>query len=39
LAQDYSGLMKTLEEGLAAPEHAAFVKLLAERKGSGQSAR
>jgi Uma2 family endonuclease len=32
LAHDYSRLMKTLEAGLATPEHAAFVELLASRR-------
>jgi Uma2 family endonuclease len=32
LAKDYQALMKTLEEGLATPEHAAFVEELAKRR-------
>jgi len=32
LTQDYQALMTTLEAGLATPEHAAFVKQLAERR-------
>lgn len=32
LAQDYPKLMQTLEEGLATPEHAAFVRQLAGRR-------
>jgi Uma2 family endonuclease len=32
LARDYQKLMQTLEEGLAAPEHAAFVRELAGRR-------
>jgi Uma2 family endonuclease len=32
LAHDYAALMKTLEEGLASPEHAAFVEQLANRR-------
>ncbi len=32
LAQDYQSLMQTLEEGLATPEHAAFVDELAKRQ-------
>jgi len=32
LAQDYRALMQTLEEGLATPEHAAFVSELAARR-------
>ncbi len=32
LAQDYSALMQTLEQGLAAPEHAAFVEELEKRR-------
>jgi Uma2 family endonuclease len=35
LAHDYASLMKTLEEGLATPEHAAFVRELADRRGKG----
>jgi Uma2 family endonuclease len=31
-SHDYSSLMKALDEGLAAPEHAAFVRQLAERR-------
>jgi Uma2 family endonuclease len=34
LAYDYQSLMQTLESGLAAPEHAEFVKQLAERRKS-----
>ncbi len=32
LAQQYPALMQTLEEGLATPEHAAFVEELAKRR-------
>jgi hypothetical protein len=32
LAHDYAKLMQTLEEGLATPEHAAFVRQLAQRR-------
>lgn len=32
LAQDYPALLKTLEEGLTTPEHAAFVDELAKRR-------
>jgi Uma2 family endonuclease len=32
LALDYTKLMQTLEQGLATPEHAAFVRQLAENK-------
>jgi len=32
LAQDYAGLMEALSKGLAAPEHAAFVRQLAAAK-------
>jgi Uma2 family endonuclease len=32
LAHDYASLMKTLEEGLATPEHATFVDELAKRR-------
>jgi Uma2 family endonuclease len=32
LAYDYARLMKTLDEGLATPEHAAFVEELAKRR-------
>jgi Uma2 family endonuclease len=32
-AQDYAGLMRTLNEGLATPEHAAFVRELESRRG------
>jgi Uma2 family endonuclease len=32
LARDYQKLMQTLEEGLATPEHAEFVRQLAERR-------
>ncbi len=32
LAQDYGAIMQTLEEGLATPEHAAFVDDLAKRR-------
>jgi Uma2 family endonuclease len=32
LAQDYRALMQTLDEGLATPEHAAFVDELAKRR-------
>jgi Uma2 family endonuclease len=32
LAQDHRALMQTLDEGLAAPEHAAFVEELAKRR-------
>jgi hypothetical protein len=32
LAHDYSRLMRTLEQGLATPEHAAFVERLARQK-------
>lgn len=31
-AQDYAKMMQTLEQGLATPEHAAFVRQLAENK-------
>ena len=34
LGHDYAALMRTLEEGLASPEHAAFVQQLAARRGS-----
>ena len=34
LAQDYKGLMDVLNQGLATPEHAAFVRRLAEARGS-----
>ncbi len=33
-ANDYSQLMTTLEQGLATPEHAAFVRQLAEHRGN-----
>ncbi len=36
LAHEYQKLMQTLEEGLATPEHATFVKQLADRRASGQ---
>jgi hypothetical protein len=37
-ARDYHRLMKTLDEGLAAKEHAAFVEQLAKRRGEGAQA-
>lgn len=36
LARDYQKLMQTLEEGLATPDHAAFVKTLAETHNAGK---
>jgi Uma2 family endonuclease len=34
LAHDYQKMLQTLEEGLATPEHSAFVKTLARRRGN-----
>ena len=36
-AKNYQGLMSILNQGLATPEHAAFVQLLADARSRGQS--